>query len=302
MDGPTGFKGGRSPQNAAFDPRHDRQHRRIRDLRFAKLTASDIAGAARNRVVTAEIPIALGDQPVELLSRQVLLPADSADKRRTAAVSGVIRLEGTPVGSPSRVELVGTNRFAMTNEKGEFKMENLPSGSSLLLARHLGFEPKVVSVDLSSREAKRVTITLAKSVAVMDPVVVNARREAGLEKIGFGARSRAGLGYYLGPDRIARIHAVYLSDILRQVPGLRTIPGRAGDIVVSGREGGARCIQYYVDEILYAEAKPGDVNQFLNGMQVAAVEVYQPEATPSQFMTGAPCITVVFWTKFKAEN
>ena len=258
--------------------------------------------ARRGGVATAEIPIALGDRAFGLVSRQLLLPADSALKSGTAAVSGVVRLEGTPVGSPSRVELVGTNRVAMTNEKGEFKMENLPPGSHLLLARHLGFGAEVVPVDLSSHEAKKVTITLAKYVSDLDPVVVTARRMAGLDKVGFGQRSRSGLGYFLGPDRVADTHAMYLSDILRRVPSLRTRPGRYGDIVVSGREGGGRCIQYYVDGILYTEARPGDVNQFLNGRGVAAVEVYQPEATPGQFMTGRPCITVVLWTNFKAEN
>jgi Carboxypeptidase regulatory-like domain len=259
--------------------------------------------ARHGAVATAEIPIALGDRPVELVSREILLTAaDSAAKSGTATVSGVVRLEGMPVGSPSRVELVGTNRVALTNEKGEFKMDNLPPGSSLLLARHLGFGAEVVPVDLSSHQAKKVTITLAKYVSVMDPVVVTARRIAALDKTGFGQRSRTGMGYYLGPERVARMHAVYVSDILRQVPSLRTIPGRYGNIVVPARAGGGACIQYYVDGMLYPEGRPGDVNQFLNGVEVAAVEVYQPEATPGQFMTGAPCITVVLWTNVKAGN
>jgi hypothetical protein len=172
----------------------------------------------------------------------------------------------------------------------------------VLLARHVGFGAEAVQVNLSSHDATKVRITLAKYVADMDPVVVTARRMAGLEKVGFGQRSRSGLGYFLGPDRVADIHAVYLSDILRRVPSLRTRPGPYGDIVVSGREGGARCIQYYVDGILYTERRPGDLNQFVNGIAVAAVEVYQPEATPGQFATGSPCIIVVLWTNFKAEN
>jgi hypothetical protein len=109
------------------------------------------------------------------------------------------------------------------------------------------------------------------------------------------------MGFYLGPDRVAPLHAVYVTDILRRVPGLRTVPGRHGDVVVPGRGDGA-CIQYYVDGILYPEGRPGDVNQFLNGGEVAALEVYQPEATPGQFMTGRSCITVVLWTNFKAGN
>ena len=94
--------------------------------------------ARRGSAVTAEIPISLGDKPVELLARTILLsPADSGTKVGNATVSGLVVLEGSPTNAGSRVELVGADIVVMTNDKGEFTMRNLPSGSKVLLARTL---------------------------------------------------------------------------------------------------------------------------------------------------------------------
>ena len=195
--------------------------------------------ARRGSTVTAEIPISLGEKPTELLARTLLLsPADSSTKVGNATVSGLVLLEGSSTNAGSRVELVGSDVVAMTNEKGEFTMRNLPSGSKVLLARHLGFGAEIVPVDLSSREQKRVTIKLPKFVAVMDPVLVTARRSAALDKVGFSQRKKSGFGYYIGPDRLENMHANSVTNILRMVPGLRVSYGPDGDVVSSSRGGG----------------------------------------------------------------
>lgn len=96
--------------------------------------------ARKGRSVTAEVPIALGQEETELFARTLLLSkADSGVKTGNASVSGKVVLEGAPSNAGTRVELMGTDAIALTNEKGEFTMRNLPSGSHVLLARHLGF-------------------------------------------------------------------------------------------------------------------------------------------------------------------
>jgi carboxypeptidase family protein len=276
-------------------------------FRFCGLPNSLAASlqARRGPLATSEIPITLGDQPVEFLARDLLLSAgDSALKSGNASVSGVVSLEGNAAASGTRVELLGTDRVAITNEKGEFEMQNLPSGSRVLLARHLGFAASVAPVDLSSQDHPRVSIKLAKFVAVMDPILVTARRSAALDKVGFGQRSKIGMGYYLGPDRIARMHPYYVSDILRQVPSLRVVEGPYGPAVKGSRSTTNGCVQFYLDDMPYTEMTPGDVNQFVNGAEVAAVEVYQPGMAPGRFMgTGNySCTTVVLWTRYTAGN
>ena len=182
-------------------------------------------------------------------------------------------------------------------------MRNLPSGSRVLLARHLGFGAETVPVDLSSHKEQRVTITLPKYVAVMDPVLVTARRVAALDKVGFNDRHKSGTGYYIGPDRLEKMHAIDVTDILRTVPGLRVSYGPNGETVSSSRGIGDSCVQYYLDDMPFTELEPGDINHFVTGGEVVAVEVYQGPNAPPQFTRGGGgCTTIVLWTRFKIRS
>lgn len=264
--------------------------------------------AKRGNSVTAEVPITLGDEESELFARILLLSrADSGAKAGDAALSGRVVLEGSATNAGSRVELVGTDQVALTNDNGEFTMRKLPSGSHVLLARHLGFGAQTVAVDLTSRQAQRVTIKLPKYVATLEPVVVNARRAANLDGVGFSKRQRTGTGFYLGPDQLANAHPTYLTDIFRRVPGLRVTSSGDGDVVSSSRGTssimGGDCIQYFVDDMPWQSTTPGDINNFVNGSEVVAVEVYQASNTPAQYMRAmGSCTTIVLWTRFKVRD
>ena len=264
--------------------------------------------ARKAGAVTAEIPIELGDEESELFARTMLLSRlDSGTKTGNAVVSGRVILEGAPSNAGSRVEVVGTDVIAMTNEKGEFSIRNLPSGTHVLLARHLGFGAETVPVDLSAREPKQVTMKLPKFVAVIDPVVVTAKRVASLDKVGFNQRQKSGMGFYIGPDQLQLMRPNDLTDILRLVPSLRISSGPDGDVVTSSRGvtgmGGAGCVQFYVDDMPWQSVTPGDINNFVNGPEVVGVEVYAGPGAPPQYTHGMQdCTTVVIWTKFKIRN
>jgi uncharacterized protein (DUF2141 family) len=261
--------------------------------------------AKRGKSVTAEIPIALGEQESELFARTLLLShIDSGAKAGNAAVSGRVVLEGAPTNAGSRVEVVGTDQVVLTNEKGEFTINKLPSGSHVLLARHLGFGAQTVAVDLTSREAQRVTIKLPKYVAMIEPVVVNARRSANLDKVGFSQRKISGMGFFIGPDELKNRNPNRVTDILRTVPGLQIIDSPEGETVTSARNaGGQDCTQYYVDDMPWLSEEPGDVNQFVNASEVVAVEVYQGSNVPAQYSRGmGNCTTIVLWTRFKIRD
>ena len=260
--------------------------------------------ARRGGSVTAEIPITIGDAETELFARTLLLSrADSGTKVGNATVSGRVLLEGSPTRGGSRVEVVGTEVVALTNEKGEFTLRNLPSGSHVLLARHLGFGAETVPVDLSSRVPQKVTITLPKFVAVIDPVVVTARRTASLDKVGFTQRQKSGMGYYLTPEQIQRMRPNRLTDVLRQVPGLRISYSPLGEVVSGSRGASNGCVQYFVDDLPWQSAEPGDINNFVNGPEVVGIEVYQGSNTPAQYSRAMrDCVTIVVWTKFKIRD
>jgi hypothetical protein len=259
--------------------------------------------AKRGSSVTDEIPISLGDRPVELLARTVLLSASgSAAKSGNSTVSGVITLEGSTANAGSRVELVGSGNVAVTNDKGEFGMWNLPSGTKDLVIRHVGFEPEVVPVDLSSRQDIRVTMQLRKSVPALEAVRVIARRKAFLDEVGFTQRRKTGFGYFIGPEKLELMHPNWLTDILQQVPGLYVVRRANGDGIVSARTPNSQCVQYYLDGAEYLEGTPGDINKFVGGHDFAAVEVYQGNAPVEYASAGVSCITILLWTRWKIHS
>jgi len=264
--------------------------------------------ARKGGSVTAEVPISLGDQETALSARTLLLShADSGVKTGIASVSGRVILEGAPSNAGSRVEVVGTDIVALTNDKGDFTIRNLPSGSQVLLARHLGFGSEWVPVDLSSRQPKQVSIKLPKFVAMMDPVLVTARRTASLDKIGFNQRKKSGYGRFLGPEEIQAMHPNYVTDILRNVPGLKVNYTPDGETVTSSRGAssilGGNCTQYYLDDMPWQSMTPGDINSFVNGSEIVGVEVYQGGNTPPRYSAGTQnCTTIVLWTKFKVRD
>lgn len=264
--------------------------------------------ARRGNAVTAEIPIALGDEETELFARTLLLShVDSGAKAGNATVAGRVVLEGSPIAAGSRVELVGTDVVTLTNDKGEFTMTKLPSGTHVLLARHLGFGAQTVGVDLSSREPQSVTIKLPKFVGMMEPVVVTARRTASLDRVGFNQRRKSGTGYYIGPDQLENMRPNRLTDILTRVPGLHVTYTNGGEIVSSSRGvsslTGGDCVQYFVDDMPWQSEEPGDINDFVNANEIVGVEVYQGVNTPGQYSRGgASCTTIVLWTRFKIRD
>jgi carboxypeptidase-like protein len=259
--------------------------------------------AKRGSSGTDEIPISLGDRPVELLARTVLLsPTNSDAKKGNATVSGVIALDGDSTRAGSRVELVGSGTVVVTNEKGEFAMYNLPSGTRNLVVRHVGFEPEVIPVDLSSREDIRVTMKLRKSVPALEAIRVLARKNAVLDDVGFTGRRKTGLGYFIGPERLELMHPNTLTDVLQGVPGLEVIRRQTGDGVKSARTPNSKCVDYYLDGAEYLEVAPGDINKFVNGRDMAAVEVYENNAPIEYARPGVSCITILLWTRWRMHN
>jgi hypothetical protein len=260
--------------------------------------------ARKGSAATSELPISLGEADPELLARTLLLSLTAPGATAgNATVSGKVVLEGSSTNAGSRVELVGTEVVALTNDAGEFTMTNLPSGSHVLLARHLGYGAAAVPVDLTSHEPQKVTIKLPKFVAIMDPVLVTARRNRSLDVVGFNQRKRSGFGYYLGPDQVERMHAFRLTDILRRVPGLSVTSNGFDEVVTSSRGVSSGCVQYYVDDMPWMSASPGDINSFVSGGEVVAVEVYQGPGVPVQYTRGmSDCVTIVLWTRFKIRD
>ena len=118
--------------------------------------------------------------------------------RGRAAVSGrILSSDDRPLAN-ARVLLEGSDATATTNDRGEYALGGLPSGSQTLIARALGFLPERRTVHLLTGHApNEVVVRLTSLKHLVDTVRVTAKRVYTIDANGFDSRRRAGQGHYI---------------------------------------------------------------------------------------------------------
>ena len=269
---------------------------------------SPIAGKLqvfRNGVSTGQVDVdvdgALGLRSLTIAAAQISTVTDTAGKTKRL-LSGNSRLTGrilNKAGGPiqsARVSIDNTAPVAITNERGEFTLDSLPSGTQMIEVRKIGYAAAEKPVELSVRAAAQAVVTL--DVAELAPMKIVAGSDRVLEDIGFAERKRHGLGTFFEGDQVNK-DAIRFSDALRTAPGISV--RKAGDgrsVLTNSRDPVGGCVVTWVDNIIWREMTPGDLDDYVLPSEVRAIEVYSSNTTPGQFqMAGSTsCATVVVWT------
>lgn len=285
--------------------------------------------ASKSGVVTAEVRITISGEPLVIQGLRIGNAAtvtransDSAAERAREAATGptfsavtvqrgnaklsgrVVNANGNPVVG-ARVDVVGTPGATLTRASGEFALSGLPSGTQSLVVRQLGYEPVEQPVELSAKTPARVTVTMSKPAQILNPVVVTAQTEAGLDRVGFNQRKKAYGGTFITSDEVMKRAPTLLTDVFRSVPGLRVEPVGNDYQIVSSRNVIGGCVKYWVDGAPWDALYPGDVDRLYPPQEIAAIEIYQGgSSTPAQFqMAGqTSCAAVVIWSKTRTER
>lgn len=220
-------------------------------------------------------------------------------QRGSAVLTGrVINAAGTPIVG-ARVDVLGTPGMTLTGAGGEFRIDSLPSGTQTVVVRQIGFSPVEQPVELTTRMAARAEVTMSKAAQVLATVRVEATADAGLEKVGYNQRKKAGFGYFLSGDDIVKRAPNLLTDVFRTIPGLRVVPSGNDYVVQSNRQVMGGCVRYFIDGAVWEAIFPGDVDRIIPPWEVGAIEVYNGTSVPSQFqMAGSSsCAAIVIWSK-----
>jgi len=204
-----------------------------------------------------------------------------------AFISGrVVDSNGKPAAG-ARVTVEGDDAAATTESDGAFAVRGIRSGTRRLTVRKIGFEPTEQSVDIPSDGLTGATLALGRSVRVIERIVVSARRQAGLDAVGFTERKQKRPGVFFEPKDIEIRNRPSLKDLLRTVPMMRR-PG---------------CTRYFIDGWLQPQ---GDPDEYLSGFDIGAVEVYASGFVPPQYYSftagGGACRSVVIWTRWKIDR
>ena len=246
-----------------------------------------------------------------------LVPADALGQRSVLR-GRVVSPDSAGAPTPdAEITIPTLSRSTRTAEDGTFSFEALTAGSHQVLVRRLGFEPATRTITV--RGTDTVTVLLALTPRVQALAEVEVRDKAAPAASSLRAferdRARANGGTFVSDTLLASNEHSNMSNVLRRVPGAQVarvqFDRRSYNVLASRRNGQSLrggdkyCyFQIYVDGMLrYAPAAqnlqpPPDIDEF-KVHDYEAIEVYRgPAQTPVQFGgTGAPCGTIVFWTR-----
>jgi hypothetical protein len=217
-------------------------------------------------------------------------------------VRGTVRSLDDQVLGGARIEVPVTGAFRVTKPDGLFSID-VPSGTQVIVIRRLGFEPVSVQVNVTSHQPVELNVTLGITPNILDPVLVTARRNYVLEKEGFLKRMGSGRGTYITHEDVENRKPFVLTDLLRDVPGIRVTHTLRGSIVGSDRTRSTMmgnddgCTRLWVDGSEWPRVMPGDLDAFVSTRDLAGLEVYRPGAAPAQFNSSDGCVTLLVWTQ-----
>jgi CarboxypepD_reg-like domain len=243
---------------------------------------------------------------------------------QTATLIGTVVRDSANVRlSGAEVSIAALGRSAVTNDLGEFRMNDLAPGRHFVLIRHVGYAAKTDTVELTAGATLERAFVLTPSVAQLDSVRVLARERKYISPAlnAFEERRKMGFGYFL-TDSLLRLHdSDRLSSVMRRIPGVNLVPYSAGmyagTLRSSGNTGAVHVIPgdrrspvacwstVYLDGVVLYTVALGrrgadapDYNSF-NVDQLGAVEYYAGSAgIPAQYAsTEYGCGTLLLWTR-----
>jgi hypothetical protein len=246
------------------------------------------ARVARRADTSSAIPVRIPLTGVTTI--ELGLPGGEAN----ATVRGrVLDRRGEPVAGV-QLALGDAAATAVTDSAGAFAFTSQRSGSQTLTARRIGYEMREVPLLVRRGATVDVDVVLDEFVPLLDEVVVRARRDVALERVGFGLRARGGGGYHLPPEELERRSASRVSDFLVDAPMLRVTGSGSNRRVTGRRDQGAGCVAYVVDGRQWTGPHPDET---FNPNEVAAIEVYARGLAPALFLGIGSCEIVMIWTK-----
>lgn len=238
------------------------------------------------------------------ISWLVVLAVSTAGVTANAQAATHYRLSGTVTGldgaavadAEVTIVLPKGERAIRSDTAGKFVATDLPVAMVTVKVRHLGYNPKSVDVTIKGGDnSSSIIVELEPNPAELNAVSVQAKGDVPDESLRefYARKSTNSFGRYFDAADIGKRRPQFVSEMLRQVPGVTiSASTRLGNTVrIRGCEplvwvDGVRIPKTQVDEV----ATPTDV---------AAIEVYSSFAgIPAQFFDRtATCGTILVWSK-----
>jgi len=252
------------------------------------------------------------------LGAGALLLALAVPLAAQVTVRGVVREDrtGRPLAAV-QVIIEGTQRADTTDSAGRFRLD-APAGTRIALFRLIGYRPvrlrlQLVKGDSTTANADLVRETAQQLEEIETKAAPSAPRGVGVEA--FEERRRLGFGKFIDSTQLRRSGNRRLTDLLREVPGVRLMsfvedPARPWIFewrAASGRKQstGEPCWMSVVFDgsPIYRSgslSRPPDFHRdFFEVSSLQAVEVYRSPAEVPQEYGGSSeqCGLILLWSR-----
>ena len=240
------------------------------------------------------------------LTRTSTSTSDSAPP--VALLRGVGRVRGHVSGATARaiagarVAVWGTGVETVTSADGEFTLGDLPLGTHMLEARALGFAPARQPIDIVSGTAGAAEVELTNLGITLDTIKVTAQRVYTSPLTDFERRRRMGMGRFIDEKEIERRKPIFLTDLLRTLPGVYVVPTTWGgyDALMRGGPGAGSGMcrpDLVVDGSRLLNDAAFPINSLVWANELRAIEVYNHSyLVPAQYQSMNQCGAIVVWT------
>jgi len=223
------------------------------------------------------------------------------------AAAAQATIVGRVIDDSSRAPIEGAEialeqggRKVRSDTDGHFTVDSVPSGIGFAVIRKIGYRPVRLRTLIFGRDTLEVDVRLRRSVVELEPIEVTATSVApGMEP--FAERRLAGFGTFIDASVLRISEARRLSDLLRDVRGIRVVVANGFKTVVTNSRGNCPMAIWLDGQRIYYPGSPMgtlDINQFTIA-NLEGIEVYAgPAETPGELGgTGAGCGTLVLWSR-----
>jgi len=260
-----------------------------------------LCGVPRNAPVTARA-YAGGDSTgfIELrVPRNGLLVRDlviGSSGKGTGLLRGSVKSVSGQTIASARVVLWGASGNGTNATNGQYLLDGLPTGTQMIEARAIGYQPMRVVVDVSATEGVTADLALEALVATVDTVRVRGDRVSN-QMAEFEKRRRSGFGSFIDESQLNNRSPMFMADIFRTVPGISIATGQSAQGRVLMRGNGGNCAPAVFLNGMNVQVPDGNLDGIVNSQEVRAVEVYSRTSNvPAQFDSRNGCGSIVVWT------
>ncbi len=266
---------------------------------------TDVAVVLQGRAGEGPAGMVLVDLAGRAFGRAAL---DLAVAATTGAVTGVVRKRSGSVIPGATVVAIGTDSRTQADESGGFTLRDVLAGTHIVEARAFGYPPGRAQTTVRPGLTQRVEIVMGDSIAMLEPVTVEASYQPYLARVGFERRRNTAVGHFLDTTEIRRAGAVQFEEVFRMVPGVQLRPNGSGYLVelqrgqgqITNRELANYCPPSYFIDGVYFPLPPVETPSVpVAPEEILAIEIYANLfSAPLQYQRlNSGCGVILVWTK-----